>query len=87
MNSIKNDSFDIIVSKKESIVYQIAKKNPVTGIITLFLSFKNSSKISSGSEPDILEVILNEYIEFKIANKIFIFKNGLRSSRTIPPLL
>ena len=56
-------------------------------MITLFLSFKNSSKISSGSEPDILEVILNEYIEFKIANKIFIFKNGLRSSRTIPPLL
>ena len=64
MNSISNDSFDIVLSNKESIGYQIAKKDQDTGVVRLSLSFKDSSKISSGSDPDILEVILNEKIEF-----------------------
>jgi hypothetical protein len=64
MNTISNDSFDIVLSNQESIGYQIAKKDQETGVIRLSLSFKDSSKISSGSDPDILEVILNEKIEF-----------------------
>ena len=64
MNSIKNDSFDIVLSNQESVGYQIAKKDQETGVVHLSLSFKDSSKISSGSDPDILEVILNEKIEF-----------------------
>jgi hypothetical protein len=64
MNYISNDSFDIVLSNKESIGYQIAKKDQDTGVVRLSLSFKDSSKISSGSDPDILEVILNEKIEF-----------------------
>ena len=73
MSSISNDSFDMILSNKEDIDYQIAKKNQETGVISLSLSFKDKSKISSGSDPDILEVILNEKIEFETANQIFIF--------------
>ena len=87
MKSIRNDSFDIVLSNKETIEYQIALKDHATGVISLSLSFKDSSKISSGSEPDTIEVILNEKIEFETANQIFIFKKGLRSSKTIPPLL
>ena len=64
MNTITNDSFDIVLSNQESIGYQIDKKDQETGVIRLSLSFKDSSKISSGSDPDILEVILNEKIEF-----------------------
>jgi hypothetical protein len=64
MNTISNDTFDIVLSNQESIGYQIDKKDQETGVIRLSLSFKDISKISSGSDPDILEVILNEKIEF-----------------------
>jgi hypothetical protein len=46
MNSITNDSFDIVLSNQESIGYEIAKKDQETGIVRLSLSFKDSSKIS-----------------------------------------
>ena len=87
MSSITNDSFDITLSNQESIDYQITSNNQETGVLILSLKFKDISKISSGSDPDILEVTLNEKIEFETANQIFIFKKGLKSSRSIPPLL
>jgi hypothetical protein len=87
MSSVTNDSFDITLSNQETIDYHIASIDQETGVIILSLSFKDISKISSGSDPDILEVILNEKIEVETANQIFIFKKGLRSSRSIPPLL
>lgn len=87
MNSIKNDSFDILLSNQENIDYLISKKDQETGIITLSLRFNDLSKISSGSVPDMLEVILIENIEFMTTNQILIFKKDLRSSRSIPPLL
>ena len=73
MRSITNDSFDIVLSNQETIEFQIASKDHETGVISLSLSFKDSSKISSGSDPDTLEVILNEKVEFETANQIFIF--------------
>ena len=87
MSSITNDSFDIILSNQESIDYKISSNNHETGDLILSLKFKDISKISSGSDPDILEVTLNEKIEFETANQIFIFEKGLRSSRSLPPLL
>ena len=87
MNSIKNDSFDIVLSNQERIDYLISKKDQETGVIIISIRFKDHSKISSGTFPDILEVILKEKIDFETGNQIFIFKKGLRSSRRIPPLL
>jgi hypothetical protein len=87
MSSITNDSFDITLSNQESIDYQITSNNQETGVLILSLKFKDISKISSGSDPDILRVTLNEKIEFETANQIFIFNKGLKSSRSIPPLL
>ena len=64
MSSITNDSFDIVLSNEENIEYQIASKDHKAGVIILSLSFKDMSKISSRSDSDTLEVILNEKIEF-----------------------
>jgi hypothetical protein len=37
MNSIANDSFDIVLSNHEYIEYQISKKDQETGVISLSL--------------------------------------------------
>ena len=59
MDSFTNRSIDVIVLNQEKIDYEIISKDEKTGIIDISLSFKDASNISSGSEPDILEVSLN----------------------------
>jgi hypothetical protein len=70
MNTLTNRSFEVILSKRTRVDYQIVSKDEKTGLITLSLKFGDYSKISSGGEPDFLEVSLNKNISFKNTDEI-----------------
>jgi hypothetical protein len=85
MNTLTNRSFEVILSKRTRVDYQIVSKDKKTGLITLSLKFEDYSKISSGSETDFLEVRLNKDISFENTEQIITYDEGLRSERFIPP--
>ena len=87
MSYITNQSFEFVLSNKEKIEYKIIKKDNKTGVITFSLVLRDISKKSLRYDPEIIEVQLKKKIVFEIANQIFIFKKGLKSKRSIPPLI
>ncbi len=87
MRYITNQSFEVVLSNNERVEHKILNKDKKSGVITFSLSFRDISKISSLFDPEILEVHLNKKIVFETANKIFIFKKGLKSKRSIPPVI
>ena len=70
MNTLTNRSFEVIMSKRTRVDYEISSKDKKTGLITLSLKFGDYSKISSGGEPDYLEVSLNKIISFENTEQI-----------------
>jgi len=88
MNFITNQSFEaVVLSNQEKVEYSILSKDKKSGVITFALSFRDVSKISSGNDPDILEMHLNKQIVIDSANRIIIYKKGLKKKRSIPPLI
>jgi chemotaxis protein CheY-P-specific phosphatase CheC len=88
MNYITNQSFGVVVlSNQENVDYKILSKDKKSGVITFALSFRDISKISTGNDPDILEMHLNKQIAIDTTNRIIIYKKGLKTKRSIPPLI
>ena len=85
MNTLTNRSFEVILSKRKRVDYQILSKDKMTGLITLSLKFEDYSKISSGSETDFLEVRLNKDMSFENTEQIITYDEDPRSERFIPP--
>jgi hypothetical protein len=88
MTQITNQSFEaIILSNQERVLYTILSKDKKSGVITIALSFRDVSKISSWNDPEILEMHLKKLIVLDTASQIFIYKKGLKTKRSIPPLI
>ncbi len=80
-----NTSFTITIIGKGHAQYQIIKKDADSGKITLGLLFEENLEVSAGTDPDIIEVVLNHSFQDEVSNKLVVFNQGLKVTRSIPP--
>ena len=56
-------------------------------MLTIYFQFQDPKKISAGTKPDILEMYLIQEIQYETQYKIVKFSKGLKSVKSIPPLV
>lgn len=85
MQHLESTSFTLTIIGKGHAQYHIIKKDADSGEITLGLLLEEHQEVSKGTDPDMIEAVLNHQFEEPISNKLIVFNQGLKATRSIPP--
>lgn len=85
MQHLANNSFTVSIIGKGQAQYQIIQKDANSGEITIGLLLEEHLEVSTGTDPDMIEVVLNHRFEEPVSNKLIVFNKGLKVTRSIPP--